>query len=264
MSNATDPIAFVRGPFLQGTFLQLYMNGLYTGIFFVTLYGMEADLRTTPGLFIALIMMYILATVHVIENWILMKRGFIDNGDTAESTAIYLFEGAPLWLAVMGAVVFAVNTLIADFVLVPRNLEMLDNLEQQLDDDHATYPLYTDWSGSHIALGFKDIQEQASIILNPDADVTYIDFATPYISLSLTTTCLATILIIYRIIMMSDRSTRSARGYTVLLRPFIHWVSRVTAKVHWIRSSPSGHHIKLPYKFSELPSRKFWSSPVTG
>jgi hypothetical protein len=52
-------------------------------------------------------------------------------------------------------------------------------------------------------------------VLNPSLDRTkFIDFATPYFSLSLVTTCLSTLLIIFRIITMTERTTRKSRGYS--------------------------------------------------
>ncbi|KAJ7604854.1 hypothetical protein FB45DRAFT_1149986 [Roridomyces roridus] len=109
-----------------GTFLQLYMNGFYTGLFFLTLYGMVFKrpvytvYRTTPGLFVALILMYILSTVHAVGDWILMKFGSIDNGDTAESAALHLANGGPLWLFIIRAVSLVVSTVIADLVMLWR------------------------------------------------------------------------------------------------------------------------------------------------
>jgi hypothetical protein len=68
-----------------------------------------------------------------------------------------------------------------------------------------------DFSG----LGFKSIQEQAAYVINPSLDRTkFIDFATPYFALSLITTCLATLLIIFRILTMTDHTTRQSRGYS--------------------------------------------------
>ena len=51
-------------------------------------------------------------------------------------------------------------------------------------------------------------------MINPKLSRTsFVDFATPYFILSLVTTCLATILILFRIITMSERATRKSRGY---------------------------------------------------
>ncbi|KAJ7613503.1 hypothetical protein FB45DRAFT_759174 [Roridomyces roridus] len=179
--------------------------------------------------------MYILSTVHVISDWILLKRGFIDNGETPDSTGTYLFEGAPLWLAMTSAVALTVNTMIADFVLIWRCWTMWNH-----NWVVVTLPILCTLAGT--ALGFADIHEQAQFIINPDADVTYFNFATPYFSLSLVTTCLATILIIYRIFMMSDSETRKARGYTRVIEiivesAFLYSVTLIVFLPYLVESS---------------------------
>jgi hypothetical protein len=66
----------------------------------------------------------------------------------------------------------------------------------------------------YLGLGFKSIQEQAAFALNPDLDRNkFVDFAIPYYALSLATTCIAMLLIIFRIIALSDQTTRKSRGY---------------------------------------------------
>ncbi|KAJ7622397.1 hypothetical protein FB45DRAFT_1006329 [Roridomyces roridus] len=199
-----------RAPYLQETFIELYMNGFYTGLFFVTLHGMvfrRGIHRSNPGLFFVLVMMYMLATMHMICRWIVTRNAFINNGATAVTISVYLLQ-PPLWLAVLPAVVLTVNTLLADFVLIWRYW-IIWNQNWVV----VALPIMCTLSGA--ALGFKSIQEQAAYIINPNLDHdAFVDFATPYFSLSLATTCLATLLIVVRIITMSDGNTRKARGYT--------------------------------------------------
>jgi hypothetical protein len=86
------------------------------------------------GLFIALIAMYILSTVHVACRWVLVKNAFIDHADTPTTTIVYLVQ-SPLWLTLLAAVSFTTNTLISDFVLVmishtPRSDQLI--IRQQI------------------------------------------------------------------------------------------------------------------------------------
>ncbi|KAJ6482367.1 hypothetical protein DFH09DRAFT_1107214 [Mycena vulgaris] len=130
--------------------------------------------------------MYTLSTVHVACCWLLIKNAFVDHTDTPEFTPVYLVE-PPLWLTVFSAVVLTVNTLAADCVLL-------------VDSALAHY----------LHLGRSSIAEQAAYVINPNLDRnSFIDFVTPYFSLSLATTCLVTILIILRIINMTEPSTES-------------------------------------------------------
>ncbi|KAJ7275984.1 hypothetical protein C8J57DRAFT_1505286 [Mycena rebaudengoi] len=209
MSSITE----VRGPYLQETFVELYMNGLYTVLFFVTLYGMvfKRQLhKQNVGVFLALIAMYILSTMHIVCRWILMRNAFIDNGDTSTTISLYLLQ-PPLWLTVLAAIVFTVNTLMADCVLIWRCWTIWNRNWWVV-----ALPICCTLAGA--GLGFKSIQEQAAYVLNPNLDRTkFIDFATPYFALSLVTTCLATLLIIFRIITMTERTTRKSRGYSRII-----------------------------------------------
>ncbi|KAF8149208.1 hypothetical protein K438DRAFT_1625204, partial [Mycena galopus ATCC 62051] len=64
-------------------------------------------------------------------------------------------------------------------------------------------------------LGFKTIQQEAAFLLNTTLDLgKFVDYETPYFALSLVTTCIATVLIIIRIITLSDETTRKSRGYS--------------------------------------------------
>jgi hypothetical protein len=73
------------------------------------------------GVFLALLAMYIFSTTHIINRWILTRNAFIVHGDTALSAALYLIR-LPLSITVLGPVVFTLNTLVADCVLV-RSVE---------------------------------------------------------------------------------------------------------------------------------------------
>ncbi|KAJ7851491.1 hypothetical protein B0H14DRAFT_3451277 [Mycena olivaceomarginata] len=143
--------------------------------------------KQSLGIFLALIAMYIFSTIHIVCRWILMRNAFIDNGDTSMTTSLYLIR-PPLWLTVLGAVVFTANTLVADSVLV------LDHLGSQLVGNCLATLLH---------FGGRWSWFQNSSILRP-----------PYFALSLITTCLATLLIIFRILTMTDHTTRQSRGYS--------------------------------------------------
>jgi len=186
------------------------MNGLYTGLFFTTVYAMVSKRQMHKhkfGIFLALIAMYILSTMHIICRWILIRNAFIYNGDTPLTTSLYLLQ-PPLWLTVLAAVVFAANTLVADCVLIWR-CWIIWNRNWWI----VGLPICCTLVGA--GLGFKSIQEQAAYVLNPNLDRNkFVDFATPYFALSLVTTCLSTLLIIFRIITMTEPTTRRSHGYT--------------------------------------------------
>ncbi|KAJ7779391.1 hypothetical protein DFH07DRAFT_950456 [Mycena maculata] len=166
--------------------------------------------KVNPAIFLSLIVMYILSTVEIICRWVVTRSAFIDHGDTSNTISLYLLE-PPLWEAVLAAVVFSINTLIADCILVWRCWTVW-NRNWLI----VALPLLSTLVGA--ALGFKSIQEQAAYVLNPNLDrAKFINFATPYFGLSLATTCVATLLIIFRIVTMTERATRKSRGYVRLI-----------------------------------------------
>ncbi|KAJ7643222.1 hypothetical protein B0H17DRAFT_1104685 [Mycena rosella] len=154
--------------------------------------------------------MYIMSTIHVATRWLLITKAFIDHGDTSTTATLALLQ-PPLWLAVLGAVVFSVNTLIADCVLIWRCWVIWSR-----NWIIILLPAMCTVAGG--ALGFRSIAEQAAYVLNPKLDrAAFVDFATPYFALSLVTTSLATILIVFRIMTMSEPATRKSKGYGKLI-----------------------------------------------
>ncbi|KAJ7118120.1 hypothetical protein C8R44DRAFT_549363, partial [Mycena epipterygia] len=150
-----------------------------------------------------IIAMYVFSTVHAASRWVLVKNAFIDHGDTAESTLTYLLVN-PLWLVVVPGVMFPANTLVADCVLIWR-CWVVWNRNWKI----VIIPTLCAISGA--VLGFLTIATEAQFILHPDLNrETFADFATPYFILSLVTTLIATLLIILRILTMTDGR---ARGY---------------------------------------------------
>ncbi|KAJ7152717.1 hypothetical protein C8R43DRAFT_842260, partial [Mycena crocata] len=63
-------------------------------------------------------------------------------------------------------------------------------------------------------LGFLSVAEQARYVINPHLNrESFIDFATPYFSLSLATTLLSTLLMILRIVVVTRIGGGTLRGY---------------------------------------------------
>ncbi|KAF7344824.1 hypothetical protein MVEN_01643700 [Mycena venus] len=209
MSSFTE----LTDPSLQQTFLELFINGLYSGLFFVTMYATVFKRKVhkqSLGILLALLAMYIFSTTHVINGWVLTRNAFIVHGDTALSTVLYLIK-PPLSMTVLGPVVFTLNTLVADCVLIWRCWIIWDR-----NWWIVAVPLGCTVAGA--GLGFKSIQELAAYALNQNPDHNkFIDFQPLYFALSLVTTCLATLLIILRIITLSDQPTRKSRGYNLVI-----------------------------------------------
>ncbi|KAJ7478083.1 hypothetical protein FB451DRAFT_1556914 [Mycena latifolia] len=190
---------------LQTALLEMFMNGLYTCLFIATMYSMTFRKklhRFNIPLFLAVIAMYTFSTVYAALHWVLVKNAFIDNGDTAESTLTYLLA-PPLWLVVVPGVLFPANMLVADCVLIWRCWIVWDRRFKVV-----LIPILCTIAGT--VFGFLSVVGEAESILHPDLQVEWSGFELLWFILSLVTTLSATLLIIIRILMMTDRR---ASGY---------------------------------------------------
>ncbi|KAJ6582110.1 hypothetical protein B0H19DRAFT_1252246 [Mycena capillaripes] len=214
--SSIEALQPARAIYLQETLVELFANGVYAALFFATLYAMifKRELhKKNLGLFLALVAMYILSTVHAATRWILIKNAFIDHADTTTSTVVYLVQ-PPLWLTVVAAVVFSTNTLISDFVLIWRCWTVWNNNRKVV-----VLPMICTLVGA--GLGYRSIAEQAAYVLNPNLDInSFVDYATPYFILSLVTTCLATVYNLTQIMV------ESAILYSVALIIFLPFLLR--------------------------------------
>ncbi|KAJ7141704.1 hypothetical protein C8R43DRAFT_1071603 [Mycena crocata] len=174
--------------------------------------------------------MYIFSSLHMASRWVMIKNAFVDNGDSPEATLEYLLEN-PLWLVILPGVVFPANTLVADCVLIWR-CWIVWNRNFKI----VIIPIVSTIAGA--ILGFLSVASEVHFILHPDIDRnSFADFATPWFGLSLATTLTATLLIIFRIITMSEGRGRgygrvieivveSAALYCVILIIFLPFLVR--------------------------------------
>ncbi|KAJ7256411.1 hypothetical protein C8J57DRAFT_1344644 [Mycena rebaudengoi] len=208
MSTSATLLA-VREIYLHEALVEVLVNGMAGS---PSLFKRRIH-KKNPGLFLALIAMYILATTHSFNRWIIITHAFIDHSDTPTSTALALIQ-PPLSLELGGAIVFSTNILISDCVLVIIEL-VLPIICTLVGTGNYIHLIHSTAAAQRsLALGFRSIADQAAYILNPELDIDmFVDFATPYFILSLVTTLLATLLIVVRILTMSEHNTRRERGY---------------------------------------------------
>ncbi|KAJ7722634.1 hypothetical protein B0H16DRAFT_348678 [Mycena metata] len=157
------------------------------------------------GLLPVIILLYILATIHVSTRWFLVHKAFIDQ-PTPLATATYLLRN-PLWLTVLPGIALTLSTLIADCVLIWRCWAVwVQNYKI------VALPIACTIAGA--VLGFLSVAEEARYVINPALNrAKFVDYATPYFSLSLATTLMATISIIARIVIVTRRAGKTLRGY---------------------------------------------------
>ncbi|KAF7332487.1 hypothetical protein MKEN_00130800 [Mycena kentingensis (nom. inval.)] len=196
----------LREAYLEIIIFEALLNGIYTALFAVTIYAMIFRRRQNrlrnPGLYVAVVAMYILSTIHVGCRWYLVKQAFIDHGQSPESTLAFILVN-PAWLVITPAAALVTNTFIADCILIWRCWTVWGKSLWAI-----ILPGLCTIGGT--ALGYVSVSEQARYVLNPTLDRSkFVDFATPYFSLTLVTTVICTLLIVARILLVT-RSTAIA------------------------------------------------------
>ncbi|KAJ7752655.1 hypothetical protein B0H16DRAFT_1887207 [Mycena metata] len=208
-SALIDAFRPLRAALIPAAYVELAFNGLYSGLYILTLYALIYRRGTNGfnwGIFLALTSMYILSSIHAINAAVLIQFGFVEHGDTIESSIAYIAQPS-LPRSLLGAIALTINTMIADFVLIWRCWTIWNRNWKII-----IFPLTCTLVGA--GLGFRGIAAQVAFVNNPLSNpATYINFGNAYFGLILATTTSATFLIIFRIFQKTDRSTRSSRGY---------------------------------------------------
>ncbi|KAJ7584554.1 hypothetical protein C8J56DRAFT_1166619 [Mycena floridula] len=180
---------------LQATILEVFFFGLYTVIVALTLWGLQSRRRgdgNASWMTAVTLLMYLLSTVHVALSWYLLRQGFIVNGSTFLTAGEAIIEQSE-WFRVTGATIFAINTLIADCTFIWRCWVVWGKNWWIIVLPVLLTVIGTVFSA--LALWQKAIPLGSSSKL--------IQLGTPYFAMSLVTTGLVTVLIIFRIVVMS-------------------------------------------------------------
>ncbi len=83
--------------------------------FYIAVRGLR--IRQQATVFLAMTALYLVATTHLVADWVYVERGFVYHGQTEDTMMDYLLVNPPNWMFVSTAS-FLVNTLFADCFLV--------------------------------------------------------------------------------------------------------------------------------------------------
>ncbi|KAJ7487311.1 hypothetical protein B0H11DRAFT_2278875 [Mycena galericulata] len=201
MSSAGADLLSTRDIDLNITLVQTFAHGIYSVIFFLALYAMIFKRKTPVHLFLAVIMMFTIATIQTAVRWAIIRNAFITHGTSPEDTVGALLFPT-LSLVVLSGVMLVANTFLADCVLIYRCFAVWNN-----DWRVIVLPTLTTLAGT--ALGILTVFESAQFIQsgrNPNKLVDYnrfVDSGGPYFCMCLATTLLATFLIVARIVWLT-------------------------------------------------------------
>ncbi|KAK0439679.1 uncharacterized protein EV420DRAFT_1733612 [Desarmillaria tabescens] len=188
-------------------------HGMYTALLAVVLWRIllfsVPPRRQTKVLAGISVFMYIMATIHIAVRWYYARRAFITKGQTEETRYFALIDsliaGGPLWVPTIASVVASTNILMADCVIIwrcwviwGRNwriivLPSICTLCGTLFDIFFLFQELTPFTGS---------QGSSSTPWGSDS----IKWGVAYYSMTLSTTIICTVLIVYRLVQASTTS----------------------------------------------------------
>ncbi|KAJ6596422.1 hypothetical protein DFH09DRAFT_130892 [Mycena vulgaris] len=151
--------------------------------------------KTAPLLFAVVIAMFALSTIQLGLNWHRIRTAFITNGDTPPDTVKSLL-GQPV---VVGATMLVLNNLLADCILIHRVYTIWNR-----DWRVIVLPILTCLASA--AFGFVAVDE--SVHYSSTSFSTFQKISTTNFSLTLATTLMATLLVVFRIIWVTRGNSK--------------------------------------------------------
>ncbi|KAK0185434.1 hypothetical protein F5146DRAFT_180949 [Armillaria mellea] len=191
---------------LNRLFLIALLHGLYTGILSVTLWTMFSSPKHLRSKFLGtiIITLYILSTIGLGSSWAFKHRAFIQNGDNYYSVFTMIVDDSK-WFRLdflIGGITGGLSTLLVDITIIWRCWTLWEYQWQVV-----AIPILSTVAGTVM----KVMQILSAVLnfnhnLNGDAPFeAHIDWSLIYAFLTLATTLICALLIIYRIV-------RHARG----------------------------------------------------
>ncbi|PBK67081.1 hypothetical protein ARMSODRAFT_338287 [Armillaria solidipes] len=109
----------------NGIIIESLIHGMYTALLGVALWRILSSSARQPKVLAGIsVLMYILTTMHLSVRWFYARRAFITNGQTEETRFFALVDsliaGGPLWAPTISSVVASINILLADCIIIWR------------------------------------------------------------------------------------------------------------------------------------------------
>ncbi|KAK0430834.1 hypothetical protein EV421DRAFT_1931817 [Armillaria borealis] len=186
--------------------LESLLHGLYTGLVVVTLWTMFASPKRSQGTFLRtiIIMLYVLSTITFTKDWIFERRAFIEYGNNYYYVYAALVHVSPWWRAdfLISSITGGISTLLVDVTIIWRCWILWDRKWRVV-----FIPIICTVAG----MAMKIIQTLSNLLsftydISKSAQFAgEIDWSLIYILMTLATTVICTILILYRIVRLAHR-----------------------------------------------------------
>ncbi|KAF5350715.1 hypothetical protein D9756_008569 [Leucocoprinus leucothites] len=189
----------MRDAIFNMTLMETFGDGIFSAIFWFTLYMLvfrkrDKGVRVGMSAFVIIIPLYMLAMIHLGIHWWLARLVFVVDADTPKDSLL-AFITQPQWCNALSVVTFSLMSLIADIVTVWR-CWVIWNRNWKV----AIIPL------SLVLVGVAFCIMSAIFQIDPASGLAtsqfnkFANFSAVYFCLSLGSTVISTILIIYRIV----------------------------------------------------------------
>ncbi|PBK62101.1 hypothetical protein ARMSODRAFT_1025038 [Armillaria solidipes] len=239
--------------YLNALILESWFHGLYTGIVVATLWTILTATKRLHGPFLhtIIIMLYVLRTLAFVMEWTFERHAFIENGYNDYSVFAALM-GNDLWWRVsyfIAGITGGISTILVDITIIWRCWMLWDcqwpvvlipiMFLVAATGEHMFFPSDIPELSVPVMKAmqmFSDIRTVGNNISESVSFATEIDWPLIYIVLSLTTTLMCTLLIVYRIVRFAHRLLlfrriisaliESAMIYTLTLTVYLALVGR--------------------------------------
>ncbi|PBK62547.1 hypothetical protein ARMSODRAFT_1024748 [Armillaria solidipes] len=196
--------------------LEALLYGLYTGIVVVTLWNIISSPKRLRSTFLRtiIIVLYVLSTIGFAVGWAFEHRAFIKYGNNYYSVFIALQEIGPWWKAynLMIGITGGISTLLVDITIIWRCWTLWDRQWQV-----ALIPIMCAGTAMKVMQILSTFHGTTQDISKTGGFAADIDWALIYLSLTLATTIVCTLLIVYRIIRHAPRMNASRKIIEMLI-----------------------------------------------
>ncbi|PBK96139.1 hypothetical protein ARMGADRAFT_1077649 [Armillaria gallica] len=205
---------------LNATILQALLHGLYTGIVVVTLWTMymfsSPKLLCNTFLLAVIVTLYPLSTISFGTNWTFERSAFIELGDKCYSVFAALMDRGPRWRGYIfaSAIAGGISTLLVDLTIIWRCWTIWGRQWKVVFIPMFCVVAATGMKMMEILSIFGNLPHNISKQGYFSAEI---DWSLIYVSLTLATTLVCTLLIMYRILRRAPGMNSSRKIIEMLI-----------------------------------------------
>ncbi|PBK96066.1 hypothetical protein ARMGADRAFT_1142775 [Armillaria gallica] len=201
---------------LNSMVLQALLHGLYTGIVAVTLWTIFSSPKRFRGtlLFTMITVLYMLLTTLFAMAWTMLHHAFIENGDSYYTVIAALGDQGSWWRAYsLYSGISGVNSM--GRKLKGSDMAMLDLVGSSMANGTNTNGLYRDQYRISVMKGIQIFTTSRNPGINHFT--TEINWSLVYILLTLSTTVMCTVTIVYRLLRYTPGISASRKLVEMLI-----------------------------------------------